>query len=256
MNRRSFVRSLSLSAAAAFAPAWRVLAVTPRAIDLSAFCGDIHRKYDLSQPSIQGDAASALHRYATDAAVCVRVPSAEAECGEGLKLPPATSLPWDHAALDRWRPWPAPRYLDLDNTECPECDGKGAIPAVECDRCQGVGMVFWAGDDFTSEDEPCPECRTTGYTGPRCRTCRGNGYGRFPGAIELWPGFYVAAKYDRLLRKHLDGLELHPRQPRCVRTNNLDHGHACLFRFHGGEGLLMPLDPRTVQDRVRTRVRP
>lgn len=79
--------------------------------------------------------------------------------------------------------------MDVDETECGNCDGKGTVDCedcggsgeetcyncngheeVHCETCEGSGTVYGDND----EEEECSECHGRGYEG--CNTCLETGY--------------------------------------------------------------------------------
>lgn len=77
-------------------------------IDLQPFCElprAPSRRYKLTAPFVQRG-----YRYGTDGAICVRVPTDEADTpptagDEKLRLPPAHSIPWQQLDDETLGPW-------------------------------------------------------------------------------------------------------------------------------------------------------
>ncbi|MCR9296549.1 MAG: J domain-containing protein [bacterium] len=77
-------------------------------------------------------------------------------------------------------------------TECSDCHGYGTAngsPPMSCDRCQGTGKVDRESrhqGGFFSVHSVCPDCQGSGVmTGPRCKTCNGDGRVNKPRSITF-----------------------------------------------------------------------
>lgn len=251
MNRRSFLRTASAAALSALVPTWLPERTPPRALDLTPFCQPWqHPKYDMAKPFVQGE--HELHRYATDSRICVRVPATEADKGDSpeVRRPDAAGLGWwQHDALypGRWQPWPAARYRDAADSDCQRCHGTGDLHGIsrECEACQGVGTVDCDDDWGFYHPTDCQACKGLGFQPLElCPECQGKAIGIFP-ALQPLAGVYVDAKYDRRIRAHLEGVEVF------VPRDGLDSRRPLKFRFNGGVGLLMPVETKAAEERIR-----
>lgn len=252
MNRRTFLQSAAALAASALVPSWfKLSSVT--SIDLQAFCTEDFRRYNCAKPFVQEVADMGSARFATNGRICLRVPTAEIPQGEpDAKLPPANNLDWPDLDKGGWNPWPSQYYLDAADSCCPQCDGYGVFPNKgECEACYGIGEISDA-DFWTSVPAAkCKECRGTGNAGPVCTHCQGKAIGVFP-AVQCLGGGYVDAKLDRLMRRHLGGVEWKIGPKIRHHTTGKETGTPVVqFRFDGGCGLLVPLDHGAVVDRIR-----
>ena len=230
MNRRSFLKTTTATAIAALVPTWIPKPKPLPRIDLGPFCypEQHYGRYDMAKPFVQGAVESAgLFRYATDARVCVRVPATKDEIADAdqSEAPPASRLHWPTADVAGWKPWPAANYLDWDEADCPDCEGKGGENPQPCDQCEGDGYTF--GRD-------CKACCGLGETGRDCKTCKGRGMGRFPGLLKLG-GLVIDRKYDQRIRRNLTNLEYRP---------SADELKPIQFCFAGGTGLVMGVNVR------------
>lgn len=172
-------------------------------IDLKQFCSspDDSSRYDFTVPRPRNG-----HTYATDAKICVRVPTDQPDFPRGdSKFPDCTILDWKHADIpaDCWRPWPD-RSLVEGKWNCTECNGTGQV--CTCKQC-GRG-------------DECDECSGTGEAV----------YPAFQPVGELW----IDQKYDAKIRQ-LPNV-------RCF-VEGSDTAACVLFVFDGGEGIVMPIAP-------------
>lgn len=231
-SRRGFLGSALATALVPFVrPAPR-----PR-IDLMQFCGrpDQLPRYDVTLPHMLGG-----HTFATDTKVCVRVAAdpLDAVQNEG-RPPPFHSLPWRHDDLRGWRTLPAPRPLLADDSNCPACEGtgnRGGVPDAKCDECGGCGAIGGRG---------CNECHRTGRRRPgteACLACGGKAVGVFPSVVEVGGQFYAVELYEKVARlggEYVTG----------PKVAGSPHG-VMMFRFDGGEGMLMPIRGDFVRPRL------
>ena len=191
-------------------------------IDLMRFCDDRawQGRYDMSMPFEQQGIT-----YATDARICVRTTLVSGD-GDKTKAPPAKDLPW-RGDLD-WKPWPkinrVPCAGPFETLDCPICDGKAYLDAVECDHCGGYGEI--EGVEHCWEI-PCRQCKGLCYTGhKRCEYCDD---GNVDYRLALDKNL-IAPRYDARIRELAD-----------VEYAETDINEVIHFRFTGGLGLLMPL---------------
>lgn len=179
-------------------------------IDLTPFCDPDGTRYSINRPWILRG-----WEYATDGRIAVRLktdkPDDVSRQTTGLrrylrddetKVPDIEGLGWKHAELNDWQPWPEAAYED------------GEV-SCEADGCDSDYIEF-------AEDSKCKSCNGKGYTiGP---------YYQPIGAI------WIGARYDRLIRQ-LPGVEYS-----FGDVKSYDLNTAILFRFDGGEGIIMPID--------------
>ena len=187
---------------------------------LTAFCAEDNTRYAITQPWVKGG-----YRYYTDGRIVVRVPTADADYEGELSFPPGEEVfaPHDFNAVTDWRPWPT-EEPPTEMEKCRNCKGTGK---KICDTCDGDG---------TTE---CPECGSfidcpdSGGTASKvaCAECRGAGAIRRPAAVTIG-------------KRHVAGRFVVKVRDNCEEAQWSDSGEAnecMLFRFKGGQGLLMPL---------------
>ncbi len=250
ITRRTLLKSALAATASALVPSW-MAREAKRAIDLSVFCGQIPgERYVMGKPFIQESnlELESFHRYGTNARICVRVPAHESDRHPlgVVKLPPAWRLDWTHDERRVWRPWPRADYRLASGSRCPQCEGRGVMHIDgECQTCQGVGTYFPEGFSRLT-GHPCETCLGCGNAGPQCPTCKGNAIAVFPGLLPVG-NWHVEAWLDRKMRT------LGPVEYCSVLGRGSKTIHNCnpiLFRFHGGEGLIMPVDRETALARL------
>lgn len=146
---------------------------------------------------------------ATDGYILVRVPSKEPDTIAG---DPGLHLPNVHEKVPwkqrgAWRPWPRRNRVGAPR-HCPTCAGKGSYI---CGKCK--------------YERACPDCGGEGKL--------------YDDVFQSINGRHVGVRCDDLIRT------LPKRQYRHVPNPNPEH--PILFRFTGGEGLLMPLAKGAVE---------
>lgn len=228
MNRRQCLGVLGSAVASMFAT-WRI---APARVPLEKFClpdSQTFPKWDCSGPFAQ-EQGSRLYAFATDARVALRV--VDPAVGQSLgdkPPPPATILPWKHDQLRGWRQWPAENYLLAHDGECGVCNGHGTADGKCGHGCEACGGS-WGG---------CKVCHGSGVVGPICPSCHGKAIGVFP-HVQMLGDVPITAKYDRLIRANLRGLEWATVEHRVFTTKAVNTLVA--FRFDGGLGLLATMD--------------
>lgn len=232
MNRRHF---LGVAALATLVPTW--LHHRPMPINLKAFCRDdcIPWRYDMTEPFVQL-VKDRPFTFATDARVCLRVAGNQTPEGDpDRNAPPANGLPFPDRRSSGWKPWPVQHHELTRDEECPTCNGEGF-------RCRICGKS-------SDPDEFC-EHLLEAYESNKneCRTCKGYGFGVFPG-VQRVGGMFISSRYDSLARKHLPGLEYRD-DPKLFEGNKHYNGTALALRFEGGEGLLMSLVKDVTEHRL------
>lgn len=180
-------------------------------------------------------------KYATDSRIAIRVP-ATGECWDTENRIPKsiTKVGWHLAEGANWRPWPEREQpVAGESIKCNRCNGKGGVKFSHwCAKCQGSGAVIeecpHCGHDM--DEEECDRCDGKGvYFRDQCGYCGGRGEG------ELLKGqpvglARISGDYDDRIRQLPGPIEYVPPKS--------DDG-AILFRFDGGEGVIMPLMPGT-----------
>lgn len=260
MNRRNFLASAAGLAVATLVPSWLTTAPRPRRLDLTPFCDAPHapwkrgcRNYRVDTPFVQDSPIGhGLRRYATDGRICVAVPATADECvGEAVNLPPAGGLAWQkHDTLRGWKRWPRQDYITATDAECPTCDGYGfADEPQECEACQGVGTLLDS-TEWGRHPYECEACHGRGSVGTLCPVCNGAAIFTAP-CIQPIGGLYIGSRYDGLVRRHLGGSDaveyvIHtPSPPAWTKPYS-----QVFFRFAGGSGILMGLDPEASAQRI------
>ncbi|MEO1616494.1 MAG: hypothetical protein AAFV88_11630 [Planctomycetota bacterium] len=191
-------------------------------------------RFDMREPFVESGNASA-----SDGRVGVRVfdTMGLADTGKPLSIPPL-----DRTFKQLWKPnskWtPAPKP-DFQGSEfgCPRCQGYGYLGTLtDCDKC-----FSFEPDEFGNESANCTHC-VDGLIGRQvCPDCKGKPDERRSGYQQITDELQVAESYYRKILQlpdmeinHSTGYE-RPPHSRAV-------GHVLLFRFQGGEGMLMGLD--------------
>ncbi len=266
MNRRDALKTMLSAAGSALVPSWLIPDARPsHGLDLTPFCAPEWwpRQYRMDLPFVQNGVVDdpngvvrahfELFRYATNGHVCVRVPIHPGAVidREEIKLPPVLNLPWTHdwPYKGKWLAWPRANYLLACDSDCMACDGTGnqsGEPGLECDECGGFGWVI-VGEYETSQVK-CRGCHGRGVLlspdDEPCHACKGNAIGVFPTIQRLATG-YVCAGYHAKLATLPDVEYFVP--------DRAAKGDAPIkVRFHGGQGLLMPMDGKAVERRLQT----
>lgn len=225
LNRREALKTLL---AGALLPSWHVLA-PKRHLDLTQFCAaEPGIRYDMTKPFIQ-----AGKLYATDAAICVRMPTQwDDEPQSEIRLPPVERIPW------RFHSWPKVERATVLNAMdwCATCEGAGYLAFRECSECYGTGE----GEDGWNE---CHLCNGAGKVGTtKCTTCHGTPYIPQPCLVHVQANgvdaFFARKYWDKI--QAIGGVEVVVRES--VPTDLSSPYELLGFRFDGGEGLLMGLD--------------
>ena len=253
MDRRSFLKSTASLAAAALLPTW-LHVQEPAPINLQAFCGkegcSPDHRFNMTAPFVQR--GRSLHKYATDARICVRIAApGEYAAADATKLPPIETLPWSHDNERGWKPWPRRDWLTADSQPCLTCEGTGSLTqdSTDCENCDGTGHE-WMENGWNPR--PCKRCLGFGWnTDYPCPECIGKGkhpLDRRPGILRI-DGEYIAAHYDLIMRLHLGEMEYK------VITYPMIHyaigQKLVLFRFASGVGMLCPLDKKTAETAIQ-----
>lgn len=224
MNRRAFLRATTALAGTALVPTW--LTPKPRhRVNLGAFCGHSFR-YSLDTPFAQESGPFGLTTFATDARICLAVPGDEsAKEGTEEKRPKAFGLSWTHDDGTGWQRWPAQQYLLAEYSSCPHC-------------YQSEGYLR------------IPDGKGGWNCGGQCVACRGTGYGTYPG-IQPIGGIHIAKEQDEKIRRELRDVEYRIDKSRYPHEDKRAF-QAIQFRFDGGLGIMMPVDPVRVKERLAT----
>ncbi len=245
MTRRSALGSL---AAALLCPATFVLPARRKTIDLMQFCDfQEHRKYDMRLPYELDD-----WTYATDSKICVRVRPATGDVAQRKdKMPPFSQLSWNHDKLRiPWRTMPRLDAIEARDSDCTTCRGYGHVPytqpAKDCEKCDGLGRE-WLGNGWDlSVPVTCRACNGKGYHRPadavECPQCHGKAIGVFPSIVELDGRYFDAGLYAKA--QALGGEFVHD------NWNGMASYPLLKFRFDGGHGMLIGLDPESARKRI------
>lgn len=175
-------------------------------IDLQVFC--LPEDDDTRYPAMQCPFVIGKWKYASDERIIVRVPTDEMETPalhekSGKRLfPKADELPWRHNEFTNWTPWPDVQ-LEIGTASCTTCNG-----------CGGFDI--------------CPHC---GEAKRRCDDCGGSGDEKRP-CLQVIGAFCIDEVYDAKIRALPD--------VQFVLTNPVAKKAHVLFRFTGGEGIVMP----------------
>lgn len=216
------------------------MAVTTKEIPWEMFCEGYasapSRYLDIEKPFVwQG------YKYATDSRIAVRVaaPGEFESLEEGRRIPKSiVNVGWHLAEGATWEPWPERASATVER-ECPRCKGRGTVGySHHCATCGGSGAIIeecpHCGHDM--DEEECEHCDGKGeFYRYSCSYCDGKGEGEL--LKEQPVGLArIAGDYDDRIRRLPGPIEYVPPKT--------DDG-AILFRFDGGEGVIMPLMPGT-----------
>lgn len=210
------------------------MTTTQTEIDLERFCAKEteHPSYEaLERPWNAGG-----WRYASNAMICVRVPTTEPDDENKLGRPKFKDAArlfamkgFNFAACSE--PWPAPPYVRVED-DCPDCVGSGKLGAVRCSECGGEGHVTCT---ECGRDHECDECDEKGWITPDgdrgdCEAC--NGVGKRMVDTFLRVGEHIIkADLAKLIVSALPNVRW---QPGVAPDRSLP------FTFTGGQGLVMP----------------
>lgn len=231
-TRRQF---LATGAAALLLPTWLLRSKRVRHLDLSTFCevDDYQGRFNLTTPFHQEG-----FTYATDARVCVRTAlPVDLATAEECRRPKANRLPWEHEKKCGWKSWDTAVRQQTDiEPDCPTCFGRGRFNCKQCERCEGsCWRTEYTNDGFADAEKPC-ECRTGWVGGTACPECRGSGavdYVMRIGGVCIAPIYH--AKVATLGPVDFVNGGVPP------DAFTKDNRTAVLFRFDGGDGMVMPL---------------
>lgn len=244
MTRRDFIATTGAGLLAALVPSW--LIQRTRKIDLRPFCNQDFRRYNCASPFVQ-HVDGVPYAFGTDGRIAVRADADNASLlGESVKLPPAQKLNWSDGR--GWQPWPRKDWLVATDSDCLTCGGYGIVgKRTECGKCQGVGAF---GEGFMEVN--CSACYGRGEIGAKCPACADSTpIGTRPG-IQRVGGFYVAAKYDDKVRRHLGECDW-----RVVISDTYTPRGVVVpitlmqLRFDGGLALLCSLDRESSEKRIK-----
>jgi len=180
---------------------------------LKRFCSDRGEIHDMSEPYTIG-----AYTYASSNHIAVRVPVIR-EIMDNCEAPETDKLAWHHAKANQFGPLPD---YSLDQADpCQLCLGTGLVKA--CPECEGEGLVVLENDyhTYTAEsDFVCPDCE-----------------GQKLDLDFVVPYHKIGLKArDLELIKTLPGVEI---APPVIDVENFIY-EPVMFRFDGGEGLVMP----------------
>lgn len=223
---------LKTGAAALLLPTWLLKRQTVRHIDLSLFCDpeSAECRYDMTRPFHQDGVT-----FATDARICVRTTlPVNMDGADERSQPKFDSLKWEPDGKG-WLPLSRANRIPSElfrghpiEYECPSCFGKGRGGNYRpCPKCDATGwMVIRCSDDFENYETPCT-CRTGYLGGTECHECSGKGQVTYRYQLG---GLMLAPTYVEKMQT-LGDVDCLPR-PDDIQA---------LFRFDGGEGIVMGL---------------
>jgi len=226
---------------AALLPTWEV---PQPPLDLSQFCGEWDTKiFKISTPFAQS-----AFTYATDACVIVRIPGTEgADRETESKRPDGGGLWWQHDAVRRWQRWPARKLIAQRYARCPECGDKRPKGGVECDCCDGEGILeYFAAGTYRGEKVACEVCKGKRWTGDfePCRLCGGFFKTSLPSCQPIG-SMLISGYYDRIIRE-LPGVRF-AQIPTGISKQIADRegtpDRVLLFRSDVGDGILCGVTP-------------
>lgn len=173
------------------------------------------------------------YTYATNGHILVRAPKLDQfEKNESF-------LDWASKALEGFKRTPEKWLKVLPTTHsketCKVCDGSGRLQ--ECAECDGSGDVEFS-TDYNDYEHECKSCRgegvsKTGSFGTPdvvCDTCHGSGLVWGDAHRDKYGEAYFCASLISLMQD-LPNIEIGP----------FEANDVALFRFNGGDGLIMPL---------------
>lgn len=251
MNRREAIGA----GLAMLLPTWKLRWEQPQAIALQDFCDDPAApwtiRYNMAEPFVQ-PSNDRLFKFATDGKIALRVNAIDYDCGdEQERRPPIGDLNfWQHDSLRGWKPWPKEDRIVAADSKCPTCNGYGTASGKvgkECDVCYGCGYEIPEGG---MDRKRCSKCNGHEVIGPYCPVCKGNAYGTHA-SIQKVGDILIDVGFDKKIRSNLRDVEytiLPFRTPSTIKTAK--EVGIVAFRFLGGVGVLMPLDPELVGKRI------
>lgn len=243
MDRRQFGKALGLLSTFSLLPEIQIVKPGITLETMQEFCmpwRERHYKFGevISSPFVQRELASA-----TDGRIGIRLSDSFglADQDSELRIPPldgAFDKYWSASVVQSWHPWPDADYFTRKYHGCPVCRGAGHIgPKVDfCDDCDGEG--------FIAKYDPLTDVFCGGFD---CKSC--NGQGIDPGSGTPCPcrrqdvpnmqhldSRMIFAGYHRLISKLPDAEYIH------MPGRNNSSEVPIMFRFSGGQGLLMPMN--------------
>lgn len=205
-------------------------------LDLSPFCDIMPGcRWEMDTPFVQEGILSA-----TDGRAGVRLLDAwdYADRNKDRRIPPLKSAfenTWKPNGS--WLPWPEADYIaepNVDSAGCFACLATGITSERSvCDRCRGWGTVSIETDDEWDEweeESPCSKCSGRGFLGIKCARCDGKPYRDDLPSRQFIDDHIIAARYHAPISR-LPGVEY------C----RIDEYKPIVFRFDGGQGLVMPM---------------
>ena len=161
ISRRSFVKAMGASL---LVPSIVIDETKQKSIDMSPFCTDEFRRYDLAKPFFQEGLT-----YATDGRVCIRTHLVDApESGDEVKLPRAAALNWAKSGscwVD-WRRSARRRKSDCAHP-CPSCLHGWLGETRKCSGCSGYAHPYCR---HRSPRQKTPAHRPSPFRSSRWRT--------------------------------------------------------------------------------------
>ncbi len=200
--------------------------------DLQPFCSEDESRKGITQPWSEGE-----YSYATNGCILIRVPRLGdvPECDEAPKnvdkmfASQESRMGPEHALA-------ALTFTVDEPTQCPECKGKGKVD--NCPECYGTGEVHF-GNLYNNYIVECASCGGGGIPhDPKCQVCSGTGKLEVVTPAKVGEAWFNAT-YLQLL-KTLPDCKIGAPFPTPISP--------AYFHFVGGDGLLMPLHHRSVEE--------
>lgn len=204
-------------------------------IDLKQFC-QTEGSPAISTPWSEGD-----YTYASNGHLLVRVPRI-GDIPEKIEAPSIVGTSIGAGFDKKIEEWFEVPNLVIAPKDCQICKGTGR--QYNCPECEGEGEVHLSTDWSDYGEETCETCGGNGQlsrehwlrlmpkgsnpAGENCYSCEGIGKKYEGKAVKIGVGFYT----DTLLAKIAT-------LPKCV-IGVPDKQSPAIFRFDGGDGLLMP----------------
>lgn len=203
--------------------------------ELQKFCdtNTYHEAYGITEPFSRGE-----WTYATNLHICVRIPRISAITHEASVSKSAEKLFADAKARTAvWQPLPD---FELKRFVCNTCGGTGYMQ--RCSACDHLEYKCFNGESKICKqyDDYCVKgCAKDAELSFKCEDCDGSG------EIKL-PGKYIVQGSNGTTQISAIYLDMIKDLPN-VMIAPYDETSGFLFRFDGGEGMLMPMRQETHQ---------
>lgn len=242
MDRRQFGKALGLLSTFSLLPEIQIVKPGITLETMQGFCMPWRERFYrygevLSDPFVQRERASA-----TDRRIGIRLSDSFglADQDSESKLPPLDGVferYWQTSMVQHWRPWPNADYFVGKFHKCPVCRGAGRIgPKVDwCDDCDGEGSI--------GKFDPLTDEFVYAF---KCKSCDGEGIAPNSGTpctcnrkdvpnLHHLDSRLINGCYHRLVWQLPDAEYIH------LPGSSNSSESPVIFRFAGGQGLLMPL---------------